>query len=281
MILERLLGSFPTSKFLDECYFRIPFSQPGGAREWTHLGTWETVRTILQQKDVDAFCAREGQAWPGGTPSYEKARELHEQGYTIVIRNAQKHEPGLAKLAAEFETDLRAPVNVHMYCTPPKQHGFGWHYDVEDVFILQTQGTKTYYLRRNTVNPWPVLENMPKDLDFHRENMPVFDCRLIPGDWLYIPPGYWHVAKSDDATITLAVGLLSPTALNLLEWLRKELVRDIIWRQRLPVPDQADALKRHHEMFAELGRYLQRLLADEALARRFLASREDRSAENA
>ena len=37
--------------------------------------------------------------------------------------------------------DFAAPVDVHLYCTPAGQPGFGWHYDAEDVFVLQTAGS--------------------------------------------------------------------------------------------------------------------------------------------
>src|SRR6185369_6012407 len=101
---------------------------------------------------------------------------LFGEGWTIVIRSAEKHDAELARLAEGFRADFAAPVNVHVYCTPPERSGFSWHYDPEDVFIVQTHGAKEYQLRKNTVNPWPLLEQMPKDLKYEREVQPTWSC---------------------------------------------------------------------------------------------------------
>ncbi len=204
---------------------------------------------------------------------------MHAEGYTLGVRNAEKHDAGLADLAADFARDFRAPVNIHMYCTPPSQHGFGWHYDAEDVFILQTAGEKEYSLRKNTVNPWPTVETIPPDMRFEREIMPVMKCRLQAGDWLYIPAGYWHVGQSSAAAISLAVGLMTPTALDLFDFLRTGLLDSLLWRQRLPVAGDAatqseDALlQRYGEIVADLAADLQKRLSSPALVRDFLRRR--------
>ena len=99
-------------------------------------------------------------------------------------------------VAAAFARDFAAEVNIHMYCTPGDQFGFGWHYDAEEVFIVQTTGRKLYSLRKNTVNPWPIEETLPADMRYEREITPLVRCELAAGDWLYVPSGYWHMGQS-------------------------------------------------------------------------------------
>lgn len=91
---------------------------------------------------------------------------MFSSGYTILIRHAERHFGPLAELAGGFSADLLEPVDIHMYCMPASQFGFGWHYDAEDVFVLQTQGEKEYSLRKNTVKPWPLVETLPNDMRF-------------------------------------------------------------------------------------------------------------------
>jgi ribosomal protein L16 Arg81 hydroxylase len=219
--------------------------------------------------------------WEGGRrPDFLQARDLFAQGHTLVIRSAEKHDPELARLARGFHEDLQAPVNVHVYCTPAERSGFRWHYDPEDVFILQTQGTKEYQLRKNTVNPWPLLEQMPRDLKYEREVQPFWTCVLREGDWLYIPTGWWHSARGvEGESITLAIGLMTPAAIAVLDVLKRELLASVLWRQRLPVTGKAagaspeELLRTYQSVFKDLGRDLSRLLADESFARRFLENR--------
>jgi ribosomal protein L16 Arg81 hydroxylase len=281
-VIEQLLGDLSVRQFLEQIYTRAPHSRPAGAAGFTSFGGWPAVEAILRAPDVDAFLAREGQMWEGGRrPVFAQARELFAQGHTLVIRSAEKHDPELARLARGFHEDLAAPVNVHVYCTPAERSGFRWHYDPEDVFILQTQGTKEYQLRKNTVNPWPLLEQMPRDLKYEREVQPFWTCVLREGDWLYIPTGWWHSARGVEGdSITLAIGLMTPAAIAVLDVLKRELLASVLWRQRLPVSGTAagaspeELLRAYQSVFKDLGRDLSRLLADESFARRFL---EDRS----
>ena len=264
MVLARLLGDFPPARFLEEFYFRLPYSRPGGAAGVAPGIGWDRVRALVDAPGADLLLSRRGKLSPGA--GYEEARRRYGEGHTITVRSAEKLDADLARLAEEFRADFLAPANVHLYCTPAGEHGFGWHYDVEDVFVLQSEGAKVYSLRKNTVNPWPVLDTMPRDLGFEREGSPVFTCRLEAGDWLYVPAGWWHIAHTESESKSLAVGLMSPTALDLLKFLGPELAASVIWRQRLPLSNE-EHLSR---VLRDLGRDLAIVLGDPRLAAKVL-----------
>lgn len=280
-MIEQLFRDFPLRQFLDEWFLRQPFSLPRGAMDLQALGTWQTVELILAQPDADVLVVKAGSRWEGHCPpAPDQARRLFDEGYTILVRHAERCHPRLAELATAFEHEFCADIDIHVYCTPANQHGFGWHYDAEDVFILQTSGNKEYSLRKNTVNPWPVVEALPHDMRYEREIMPLSKCLLNAGDWLYIPHGYWHKAEAKDAAFSLAVGVMSPSALDLLDFVRRRLPESIRWRQRLPVVRAAAAdderLAEASELFAELGADLAKLLRSEELVREWIEWRRDR-----
>src|SRR5205085_7566357 len=129
-------------------------------------------------------------------------------------RHAELHDEQLAELASSFAKDFAAAVNIHVYCTPAGEYGFGWHYDAEEVFLIQTLGRKEYSLRKNTVHPWPLEETLPSDMRYEREIMPLMRCELAASDWLYIPSGYWHMGKSLETSITLAIGIQPHSAIE-------------------------------------------------------------------
>ena len=280
MVLEQLLGDVPRSTFLEEYFLRLPYARAGGCRHLTHLATWQTVESLLARPGVDALAGREGKRWQGESPPpAAQLRAILDQGYTLGVRHAERHDPGLGELAAGFGRDFAAPVDVHLYCTPAGQPGFGWHYDAEDVFVLQTAGSKEWELRKNTVNPWPLVETLPADMRHEREVMPLMRCLLRAGDWLYIPAGYWHRTRAGEESISLSIGLLSASAMDVYDFLRGRLLGSLRWRQRLPTAgqastlDDADLLRRYRELFTELGRDLAYLLGREDVAREFLAGR--------
>jgi 50S ribosomal protein L16 3-hydroxylase len=279
MILQKLLGEIPAARFLAENFYRTPLALPGGCREWIAWDAATTCERLLPQPELDLLVTREGHPWPGlpvNTP--ELGQQALEEGYTLCIRHAERHDPALAELAAEFERDFLAPIDVHVYCTPAERPGFSWHYDAEEVFILQTEGTKEWWLRKNTVNPWPLVETIPEDMRYSREIMPVMQCTLTAGDWLYIPAGYWHRTAAVERSTSLSVGILSPSGMDVFDFLRTQLRDDLRWRQRLPVLGSAKE-RTDEELMAELAAHFQELAADlqrqmtsKALPGRFLAS---------
>jgi len=240
MLLQKYLGDFSSQAFFDTYYLRLPLAQPGRARSLVEFGNWDFLARILQSQEVDAIVSRQGQRWQeSAAPSLEQAHSLMGEGYTLCIRHAERHHAGLATVAQEFAEDLSAPIDIHVYCTPAGCAGLSWHYDVEEVFIFQTRGSKVWELRKNTVHPWPVLETIPQDMRHEREIMPVMCCELQPGDWLYIPSGYWHRTRANEESISLSVGVLAPSGVDFYDFcydfLKSEILTSLRWRQRLPL----------------------------------------------
>ncbi|MBX3442187.1 MAG: hypothetical protein KF774_07250 [Planctomyces sp.] len=279
-MIEQLLGSVPVDRFLRDHYLRLPFALADGCRGLTTLGDRTALARLLAQPEVDGIAGRGGQRWEAErSPRPDEVDALLAEGYTIGVRRAHRNDPALAELAAAFQQDFAADVDVHLYCTPANAPGFGWHYDAEEVFILQTQGSKEWRLRKNTVNPWPLMETLPADMRYERELMPVMTCRLQAGDWLYIPAGYWHCTQAGEESLSLSVGLRTAVALDVFDALRRELLESMLWRQRLPCLGAASPLPRDELIrelearFGELGAELQARLTAPGAAERFLEGR--------
>jgi ribosomal protein L16 Arg81 hydroxylase len=215
---------------------------------------------------IDLLVIRDGRRCPGDAPHNVPAlQRLEREGCTSLVRHAERHSAALSQLAAAFGETFRSPVNVHMYFTPPGRFGFSWHYDAEDVFIVQTSGEKDYLLRKNTVNPWPLEETLPVDMKYERELMPLSRVRLRAGDLLYIPCGYWHRAEAAatvETCISLAIGVMSPAAIEILDVLRPVLIESVVWRQRLGVGVEANLEGRFRTLLEMLADDAARTLRD-------------------
>lgn len=129
---------------------------------------------------------------------------LFRDGLGLALRHTQRCAPELAAIHADFERAL-GPAQVQMFVTPMSTHGFGWHYDDEEVFIAQTVGVKDYYFRANTVTT-----NRAHGCEFQRyadEVSPLHTATLVAGDLLYIPARWWHVALCRENAISVSVGV--------------------------------------------------------------------------
>jgi 50S ribosomal protein L16 3-hydroxylase len=275
--LQTLLGDFRIQRFVAEYYQRLPYSSVGNAQILSGFVDWDLLARIIAQKSADVLVCRRNEQRAGEPPGdIEAAKRLVDEGYTLLIRHAERLDDRLAQIAAAFARDFAAPVNIHMYCTPGGQFGFGWHYDAEEVFIVQTTGRKEYRLRKNTVNPWPIEETLPPDMKYEREIMPLVKCELAAGDWLYIPSGYWHMGESRETAISLAIGVQPRTGVDVFDFLRPQLLDSLFWRQRLPVAGAAAALSAeesldaYSQQFRQMAAELARLLSDPRQVDRFL-----------
>ncbi len=281
MSLARLLRDVSPREFVEKYLHRIPLPQPGAAAEFAPLGSWETIERVLASGGApDVVVVKDNRRVEDGSPlTIERARQRNAEGCTVSIRHVERHDERIAALAADLERELGGGVNVHLYCTPPGGHGFAWHYDAEDVFILQTRGAKDYSLRKNTIHPWPVVESMPADLHYERERSPRLECRLGAGDFLYLPAGYWHRAQGagDADSISLAIGVLFRTGVDAFDCLRRWVVASLVWRQRLPLLGEANELSepelvaRYATLLADLGKDAADTMRNPEFVRDFIA----------
>lgn len=209
-MLEEILGKEPFFRFLEENYRKVPFSTPDKFMPLTSTLDWNAFYGLVPSIPAhDVLVVRNGKLFCDLVPrTREEAKKLHQEGFSIVLRHTEKFSSSLALLAKEIEQELRGNAVIQLYSTPAGFHSFGWHYDAEEVFIIQTEGTKDYFLRENTVNPHPRLETMPKDMHFEKEMSPVLVSTLIGGDFLYVPGGWWHVAKASQDSLSISIGVL-------------------------------------------------------------------------
>ena len=190
-----------------------PASAAASARGAIPFLTWETIERLLDaDARPDMLVVRNAKLLDRDVTSIDDAKALFADGWSLVLRRCERHDAPLQLLASAFGAAMTGEVSIQIYATPAGFQSFGWHYDCEDVFIAQTSGVKRYFLRRNTVNPAPRLDAMPRDMHFERETSPMLETTLIPGDWLHIPRGWWHAAKATEDALSISVGVLSADA---------------------------------------------------------------------
>jgi 50S ribosomal protein L16 3-hydroxylase len=218
--LNTLFHAITRPVFDTHFFRRAPCAQAGAASGLVHLFDWSTLDRVLardaegNERESDVLVVNRGkilksQAAPR---SLAEARPVMDAGASLVVRRAQTRDTGLGELALNFSHELGGAVQIQLFITPRAGQSFGWHYDAEDVFILQTIGVKNYYFRANTVNPRPSPQRFFDFSAIQRERSPLLTCALAPGDWLYLPAGFWHVAKAEEDSLGISVGLLADRA---------------------------------------------------------------------
>jgi 50S ribosomal protein L16 3-hydroxylase len=261
-ILTQLLGSTPLEEFLDKHFTRLPFSSTGGAKDFTHLLSWKRAENIVDAKKSVLRIVQDGKVIKDYVElNFKEVQEHHSSGHTLLVRYAEKSDELLQNLANDFAHSFHTEVDIQLYCTPDKHNAFGWHYDVEEVFIIQTQGSKSYTIRPNTVHPNPLIRSIHKDMGYEKEKTPIeINVTLEAGDWLYIPSGWWHIARTQKESMHISIGLMPKSAVDILDFIPDYLAHDPFWRTRMPLHKEfssnAEEVLFYQEAMAKLGKNL-------------------------
>lgn len=261
--------------FLENVFTRQPFSLPDRARSLGHLLTWDVVREVIEAKRSVLRIIKDGKmVLDDAAVGFDEAMAYYRDGCTLLLRYAERSHAGLKALADDFAQGFNTPVDIQAYCTPAGEQAFLWHYDVEEVFVVQTLGAKAYEIRPNTVHPNPLINSIPDDLKYEKEKTPLKAEALISeGDWLYIPSGWWHIARTRAESMHLSVGMMPVANIKLIDFLAQALAHDPVWRMRVPrhIPDDAEEKKYYGAMIQSLSKSLTRFLDSEEARDKFIA----------
>jgi 50S ribosomal protein L16 3-hydroxylase len=277
-VLQALLAPMPVREFLQRYFTRAPFALPDHAARYTRVFTDADFAAMVEGPRSILRVVRDGRlVLDQARLSWGAAQGYYRRGHTLLVRHAEWSSTMLEALAEEFASFFHTPADIQVYLTPHQSQAFEWYYDLEEVFIIQVHGCKEYTIRQNTLNPWPVWDNMPADLRYDRETSPIrLTCRLEAGDWLYIPFGWWHIAQTQTESIHLSIGVMPVVRLQRLEFLQHRLAHDPFWCQRLAWVPQAEAggpapTEQPSYLWEDMRAQLHEVLAHEQTWQAFLA----------
>ncbi|HKO53452.1 MAG TPA: cupin domain-containing protein [Polyangiaceae bacterium] len=190
------------------------WARPGVARDVLESCGWDSLGRLLRARpSPDVLVVAAGKLTQDPAPrSLVELNRLMRRGIGLCLRRCERHDAALGDFTSSFAGSLGRRAHLQVFATPGGTHGFGWHYDAEDVFIVQTAGVKDYYFRENTVDRRVPDGTNPDFSRFLVEKSPLQTARLIAGDCLYIPARWWHMAKCVEDALSMSLGIWEPLA---------------------------------------------------------------------
>ena len=194
-------------------------------------------------------------------------------GSTLVLQGLQEYYEPAGEFTRRLAHDFSRPVHANAYVTPPGSQGFGSHFDPQDAFIVQVEGSKDWTLREpavrwpHTHESWDNVRRRPGwDVSRLEERAPWRELTLEPGDCLWLPRGWVHSARSGQL-VSLHLTLSFATWTQ--HWAVLELMSrlpDAPGRAALPadfIRDDDCALAAVRRLRAELATWFERTSDDE------------------
>jgi hypothetical protein len=152
-------------------------------------------------------------------------------GATLVINKVDELLPDVRALAESCEEAFHIYVSTNLYAGWKTDKAFDVHWDRHDTVILQVRGSKDWTIwaptRLHPLHDDP-MEDSPS-------SEPVWQGTLTDGDVLYMPRGWWHVARPrDELSLHLTVGLRHRTGVDLLGWVVDQIKSNVDARMDVP-----------------------------------------------
>jgi ribosomal protein L16 Arg81 hydroxylase len=187
---------------------KTPFARPGAALGFVDRCRWSALHRVLGRA-TDVVIAERGRAVDRPAPTDAASLErCFALGLGLVVRRVERHDEDLAEVAEMLADEIGGEVHLQLFATPRGQKMFGWHFDAEDVIVVQTEGSKHYLMRENTVCKVARFDAQPDFSRVRAETSTLSEVTLRVGDWLHIPSPWWHIAEALEASLHLSIGVL-------------------------------------------------------------------------
>ncbi|MBS0472070.1 MAG: hypothetical protein JSR60_13435 [Proteobacteria bacterium] len=231
--------------FSPDQFFEILRERKLVFRRGTHLGrmdgllSWDAMLQLVESGKVPADkvrLLRNSSRSPtvfftdGGKTNPEKLRQLFEKGVSLVIEPVERYVPEIQKLCDDIAAACGEHIMAGAVATTGGGGAFVQHYDPEDFAIVQLEGSKRWRVYDTPV-PDPVRD-MPPQLAPAGE--PIFDEMLQPGDFLFLPAGYWHCCENGPGrSLHISMVFRPPTGIQGVQTLLTDAMDDPIFRRPL------------------------------------------------
>lgn len=194
MSLETLIHPYSTDNFFREFWERTPLHiKRDDSQYFSSLSEGLDIERIIWQTcpswgDVSLARSKtnyESAAYGAMPPTVPTVRKAFSDNYTIIINKLERKSLSVAKFCRDVEKDWYFNSSMNLYYTKPNNQGLDYHYDTEDVFILQLEGRKDWRIYDRKAN-LPLNDSDYKHIDCDENSFEEYD--LVPGDSLVYPP---------------------------------------------------------------------------------------------
>ena len=177
------------------------------------------------------------------------AASLYRMGLTVQFEDIAPFVADAAPALRLLEAELGLPpgsARASVFSSP-RSDGLSEHFDAQDLFSIQLQGTKRFRIAPVRDLRYPcgtqfVPSTEPFDFLYPQAGGGFPDAAeaefttvdMEPGSVLFLPRGTWHATESGGDSLSVSIGLFVPSAADcVLEQLQLLLMQEPQWRRPL------------------------------------------------
>lgn len=181
------------------------FDDPISADELAGMAMEEQIESRLVWQEDGQWQAKHG--------PFESYDHLGDKDWSLLIQGVDHWDEQVDELLKPFRFMPNWRIDDVMVSFATPGGGVGPHVDNYDVFIIQGSGKRHWQVGSNTEHK----EVIAHSALLHVEKFePIIDVELLPGDMLYIPPGFPHQGVALENSMSFSVGFRTSSKAHLL-----------------------------------------------------------------
>ncbi len=270
------LQNFDVKHFMRHYWQQKPVVLRAAFPHFQDLISPEELAGLACEEEVESRLVyqREGR-WQAETGPFFSYDHLGERGWTLIVQAVNHWSPEVAELVSAFAFIPKWRLDDVMISYSTPDGGVGPHIDLYDVFICQGSGRRRWrVVERGNHREFAAHPALLHTDAFDKFDA-IIDTELLPGDILYIPPGFPHDGVSLETAMSFSVGFRSKSARDMMSGLADYLIDQQLGNTLISDPQRPIATEQgriSHSDFALIRAQLQNILDDDNLIADFAAS---------
>ena len=187
---------------------------------WKELEYLINIRPLLYTKRVYILGSDEyrwtSSSWAKEVNCYPPFlfRDAMEK-YVCYLADMSRCTKKINDFAEKLEDTYNSPADAHIYmCRNPKlEHPFGIHFDTNPNVIVQCEGKTNFKV-------WDKVPPQEQRTMLNPQSSPILDVDMKPGDVIWIPEYYPHLATSKTSRLSVSFPLGSAIGFEDRTWVK-------------------------------------------------------------
>lgn len=231
-----MLNPIALDEFLVKYYGKRALHISGTPEKFRNLFSWNSLNEVLNsspQPHPTVKMSHNGKQFKP-KDAIDLIRAV-QKGATLIIENIDRYNLALGDFLNRLSEEISEQTRFNLYLSYPENQGYKIHYDTHDFLILQVAGYKEWWVFPETMPSVLFKQKTHGVTPPPRESL-YLNCKLGPGDVLYVPRGHWHYAIArDEPSVHLTLAMFVKTGIDFMQWLADELTDYEEFRSAFPL----------------------------------------------
>ena len=230
------INGLTPEQFLNEYWQKKPLVIRQGFKQFQDLLSPDEMAGLACEEMVESrrVYQKNGE-WQAEFGPFDSYEHLGEQDWTLIVQALNNWVPEAEELLKCFDFIPRWRLDDVMVSYAVPGGGVGPHIDLYDVFICQGSGRRRW--RVGDKGPHKEFAAHPALL--HTEAFePIIDVELLPGDILYLPPGFPHDGVTLEPSMSFSVGYRTASTKDMVSALADHLIDKDLGASQINDPDR-------------------------------------------